>query len=147
MEFQQTEFKILNWYYDPNIISIIGELQGTGAHLEGTDLPEFQPALISGKNKRLPVAWLIIEWRFPTIGKDGNEIISYEVYDKRQFNPFNYTYDDIRATVARSFDSMLQQYALLCQEIGIQPDIPEPSLSEFESWCRHIEQFLKGKLE
>jgi hypothetical protein len=144
MEFKQTEFKLIHFRHDPAIIKLVFDLNNTGAHIITSEAPTYQPAIKKGKYGNIPLAWLTIKWVNKSVSSTGDEVIYHEVDDTRQFNPKKYAYQDIRATFARSFDAMNQQYDELCRSIGIQGDIRQPSLEEFESYCRHIEQFLKG---
>ena len=146
MEFKQTEFKLIAFRYNPDIIKLVFDLNETGAHLITTESPTFQPAIKRGRFGNIPLAWLTLKWVNNATNAEGVEVIYHEVEDTRQFNPKQYSYEAIRATFARSFDAMHEQYEELCQQIGIQGDILQPSLEEFESYCRGIEQFLKASL-
>ena len=146
MEFRQTKFTKRAFRHDPDIVKLVKNLDETGAHVMATESPSYQPAVEKGKFGNIPIAFLTLRWVNRTVDSDGKEILYHEVDDKRQFNPNNYTYEDIRATFARSFDAMQQQYDELCEQIGIQGDIRQPSLEEFENYCQQIERFLKEKL-
>jgi hypothetical protein len=53
MEFKQTEFKLIHFRHDAEIVKLVRDLDNTGAHIVTAEAPTFQPAIKKGKYGKL----------------------------------------------------------------------------------------------
>ena len=146
MEFVNRSFEA-NLNYDKAEWNLIIQMEGTGAAIRSTQIPEFVPVYEGGKLKKLPLAFLTFEWVYTILNSEGKDILKYTAADRYQFNPFDYNNEDVKKVTAISFDKISDDFGGRQIEGGYLDEIPQPSLSEFENWHRGILQFLNEKTQ
>lgn len=146
MKFTRSYFKP-ELKYDKDYFKTVIQLQNTGASFYAIHSPELNPIYEGGKNKRLPIAFLILQWTYKIDDSNDKNILNYSVEDKYKFNPNDYALEDIREVVAISFDSIVTDFRESSIEGIYLDDIPELEQTEFENLCISVLQFLKIKTE
>jgi hypothetical protein len=144
MKFKHSSFKP-DLIYDKSYFNTAIQLQDTGASFYAIHSPELRPIYEGGK--KLPVAFLTLNWTYKIDDRDNKNILSYTVEDRYQFDPRNYELQDVREVIATSFDSTANDFRESSIEGIFLDDMPEPEQAEFEALCQYVLQFLKNKTE
>ena len=129
--------------YDNDYFNRVIQLQETGAAFKTNHVPTLRPAYEGGEHKRLPFAFLILEWTYIIYSNEEEEVLHYFAEDKFQINPHQYTHQDVREAVAKSFDRMAN-YFRGYMIAGGYLEMEDVGKDEFEDLSNNVSRFLRG---